>query len=376
MKHRVTKIEIAHYIANQSGNESTLIPNDLQDGPPQKLLQQYVAWYQQSAQDYHPIDVESVRWLIGQSSTLRFLSLEDLDPLRPSILFFNDTINWLEALRQSICSGKRTFGDHELKDIPLFIQMEWMQNFKVPTEIMHCWSVVDHFLHVIQTVVPDANPKWMDRWFSGLRSFWTYLLKEAINHLFSLNFRSIEQIPKFQHSVYWTMFFYMFQSTDDSQEMISFKEMIIKNPVFRKGIRNFIDAVEMALHDIKPVVFSPMNVSSEDVLNGTQMDVDKEINKILDEMDKEEWYQLWWSKLFINSCDSWGGVLVDALDNNLEGYSSKEVMAASLLWDLETVVAYIEPILFQRKHLHNALLALRNTVRRYVFELILRGSWL
>ena len=366
MKHWVTQIGIADYIVNRKSNDSDMDQNELLNGPSQQRLHHYVAWYQQSAQDYFPIDVESIRWLIGQSSTIQFLSLDDTGS-------FNGTIQLLEALRHSINSGQRAFGDGELKNIPLFAKMEWMRNFETPPPIMHCWSVIDRFLHDIQSTVPKTNPVFIDKWFSVVHSFWALLLRQATNHLFFRRFRRSEDIPRFQHSVRWTMFFYMFQTTEDTPEMVTIKEMIISDASFRKGIRDFIETVEMALNEIKPLEFSRMNVSSIEVLNDAALHA--EISLILAAMNLDEWYQRWWSELFIDSCDRWIRILLDAFDGNLDVNVRKEILASSMLWDLETLVAYIEPTFFERVHLHQVLLTMRSKMRRNVFGLILSESW-
>ena len=62
-------------IAKRRCNDRNLIP----DEPPRQLLQFHITRYQVTHQDYCPIDVESIRWLIGQSSTLQFLSMEQTE---------------------------------------------------------------------------------------------------------------------------------------------------------------------------------------------------------------------------------------------------------------------------------------------------------
>lgn len=381
MRYDVTNIEIAHLSGNReddSHNDSNLNLDDLRDGPPIELLHQYIMRYELTHQDYCPIDVESIRWLIGQSSTLQFLSLERAEEgtLSPSSVDFNDTITLLETMRSAIRYGFRTFGDRELKDVPLFIQMKWMQNFQTPPEIMHHWFVVNRFLQNIQSLIPEhnyqANREKMDNWVDVLFSFWRYLLKEVNKHLFFRQFRSTQDIPRFQHSVRWTMFFFMFQTAGDPQEIVTLKQMIISNSLFKKGIRDFIKAVETALDDIKPVVFAPLNVSSDDVLNDEE--TVREITLILNEMDRDDSFQLWWSQLFINSRDYWRGALLDAQDGDVE-YPRKDMLAASMLWDIEALVAYIQPTMFGKHHLHRVLLSLRNRIRRHIFRFILKESW-
>ena len=67
--------------------------------------------------------------------------------------------------------------------------------------------------------------------------------------------------------------------------------------------------------------------------------------------------------------------MVDNLDGDEDDYPRKEVLAANLLWDVETIVAYIEPKLFEKEHAHRVLLSLRNKIRCYIFQLILKESW-
>lgn len=378
-KHAVTKMEVAQLDAKLKRNGSGLPHTDTRDEPPHQLLHLYVARYQLTRQDYYPIDVESVRWLNGQSSTLQFLSLEQVDEgpfrrvRRPSIVPFNETIPLLGALRQSILHGRSVFGDRELKEVPLFIQMEWMRNFKTPPEIMHQWLRITQFLHDIQSIIPDANeadPEWIDQWFSVVQAFWKTLLKEVRNHMFFRKFRSIDDIPRFQHSVRWAMFFYMFQTTEDPREVVALKELIITNAVFQKGIRDFIETVEIALDQIKPIVLSALDVSCED-----DVQIDVEMTLILDVMNIDNDYQRWWMTLLIDSCDHWRSTLLDALAGDLIDNPMKEVLAAEILWDLEALVAYIEPVLFRKKRLYRVLMSLRNRIRRHIFQIILKESW-
>ena len=379
MKYVVTKIDIAHFVAELNGNNSSVIYNDARDGPPHQLLHQYITRYQLTQQDYYPIDVESIRWLTEQSSTLQFLSLDHCEkgPLSPSSVFFNDTLHLLETLKHAIRYGYRTFGDRELKDVPMFIQMKWVLNFQTPSEIMHYWLMINRFLHDIQSIVPEedyqANREWLDNWFDVVHSFWGNLLKEVNKHLFFRTFRRIEDIPRFQHSVRWTLFFYMFQSDGDPHEIVALKEIIISNSVFKNGIRDFITAVEIKLDDVKPVAFTPMNVTTDDVLNDAEM-IDN-MNMILDVMNRDDMFQRWWSELLVDSCDRWRGTLLDVMDGDLDAYPRKEILASTMLWDVETIVAYIEPILFGKRELHRVLLSLRERVRRHIFQLILKESW-
>ena len=365
IKYSVTKIEIA----NRKCNDSNLIHNEPPDGPPRQLLQFHITRYQLTHQDYCPIDVGSIRWLIGQSSTLQFLSLEQGEAIlsRPS-LFPNDTVTLLERLRNAIRYGYRTFGDRQLRETPLFIQMEWMHNFQTPTEIMHRWMVIDRFLHDIQNSVSEGSSDAMNQWLTVLRSHWDFLLKEVRSHFFFRHFRRIEDIPRFQHSVRWTIFFYMFQTNLDSQEMIALKEMIISTAVFRKGIHDFIETVEMSLDTVKPIEFSPMNMSS----NGAQMDV--EMNLVLDSLNNDDWYQRWWAGLLIDSYDRWRSTMVATLESDPMDYPRKQVLAATMLWEVETIVAFIEPKLFERRHPHRVLLSLRNRIRSYVFHFFFKES--
>ena len=188
--------------------------------------------------------------------------------------------------------------------------------------------------------------------------------------MFFRQFRSIEDIPRFQHSVRWAMFFYMFQTTEDPLEVVALKELIITNAVFQKGIRDFIETVEIALDQIKPMVFSALDVSCED-----DVQIDVEMTLILDAMNIEDDYQRWWMTLLIDSCDHWRSTLLDALAGDLIDDPMKEVLAAEILWDLEALVAYIEPVLFRKKRLHRVLMSLRNRIRRHIFQIILKESW-
>ena len=370
MKHYVTKLEIAQ----RKCNDSNLIHDELRDGPSRQLLQHHISRYQLTHQDYSPVDVESIRWLIGQLSTLQFLSLEqrDSNPSRLSIVLFNDTIKSLETFRDAIVYGERTFGHRELKEIPMFIQMEWIRNSETPPGIMHYWLMVNRFLHDIHSIVPKAQSVALDQWLKVIRSFWHFLLDDVENHFFFRTFRRIQDIPRFQHSVRWTMFFYMFQTSEDPLEMVALKEMILSNDVFRNGIRGFIKTVEMALDDVKEVNFSTMNLSNDEALNDVRMDA--EICLILDALNPEDWYQRWWTELFIDSYDRWRTTMVESLERDPEGYPKDDVLVATMLWDVETLVAFIEPKLYEREHPHRVLLSLRNRIRSYIFQLMLKES--
>ena len=358
-------------------NGSTLFHDQNRDGPPMVLLFQYMARYQLTHPDHCPVDVDSILWLTGQSSTLEYLSLtQKLQPdpsertqSNPTDSYLNATVPLLDALRQSIRNGQRTFGDFQ--EIPLFIQMEWMQNYETPPEIMHCWSVISRFLYIIQGVVPEedyqANQQWMDQWFNAVHSFWGSLLKEVRNHLFFRKFRRIEDIPRFQHSIRWSMFFYMFQTDGDPPEAVALKEKFICNPVFKKGIRDFIETVEMALDTINPISFSSLNVSYED-----DLEMDVEVTVVLDALKRDDWYQLWWSELFVDSLNRWRSILLDALVGDITGNPKKEVLAASLLWDVEALVAYIEPIFFKNQRVHRVLLSLRKRIRSHILRVVLK----
>ena len=367
MKHCVTKIQIAALTACNNSNFNS-----------HKLQQHYSTRFELSHQDYYPVDVESIRWLTRQSSTLQFLSLDQTkeNTLSPSIVFFNDTIKLLEALRCAIHDGQRTFGDRDLKEVPMFVQMKWMQNFETPPEIVHQWLAINRFLDDIHGIIPEddyqANKEWIDKWFDVIHSFWGNLLKEVNKYIFFRKFRSIEQIPRFQHSVRWMMFFYMFRTTGDPQEVVTLKEIIISNSVFTNGIRAFIEAVEMVLDDIKPVVFPSVNLSNSDILNDEEMV--RGISLILNVMNRDDPFQLRWSESFIDSCDHWRGVLLDLQDADIRS-PGKEILTASILWDLEALIAYIEPILFDKQHLHHVLLSLRNRMRRHIVHFILKESW-
>ena len=378
MKYFVTRMEIASMVFNRENDKHNDSSLD-QDSPPHELLHHYITRYELTHQDYYPLDVERIRWLTEQTSTIQFLSLEHTgnDSLSPSLAIFNDTIHLLKTLKHAIRYGYRTFGDRELKSVSLLIQMKWMDNFRTPLEIMHHCFVISEFLHDIQRIIPQedyrANREWLDKWFEVVHSFWENLLKEVNKHLFFRTFRRTEDIPRFQHSVRWTMFFYLFQSDGDSREIAALKGIILNNSVFRNGIRDFIITVETALDDIKPVPFSAMNLTDSDLLNDAQTVVGMTL--VFDAMDRDDSYQKWWSELFIDSCDHWRGTLLDIRDGNLEGYPRKEILAASILWDIEAMVAYIEPILFAKRHLHEMLLSLRKRIRRHTFQLILKESW-
>ena len=217
------------------------------------------------------------------------------------------------------------------------------------------------------SIVPDANWDVMSQWLSEVRLHWNLLLTEVRNHFFFRLFRRIEDSPRFQHSVRWTIFFYMFQTNLNSQEMVALKEMIISTAVFRKGIRDFIATVEMALDTVKRIEFSPMNLS----IVGAQMDV--EMNLVLDALDNDDWYQRWWAGLLIDSYDRRRSTMLETLESDPEGCSrGKLVVEATMSWEVETIVAFIEPKLFERKHPHRVLLSLQNRIRSLIFHFFLQ----
>ena len=378
-KYFVTKLESARIIMEWNYNTSNLFYDEIRNGPPRELLHHYVARYQATHQDHCPVDVSSIRWLTRRESTLQFLSLERNEdgPFRramdQTIVYLNDTIELLDALGCSIRYGQRMFNAQEIEEVPLFIQMEWMQNYKTPPQIMHHWMVLNRFLHDIQSIVPrkdyEANKEWIDNWFSAVHAFWGLLLKDVRNHLFFRKFRRIEDIPRFQHSVRWTMFFFKFVTTGDPPAIVALKEIIISNSVFKNGIRDFIAVVEKALYDVKPIVFH-RNLTCNDY---EQMNVEKAM--IMDALNPDDWYQQWWAELLKDSFNQCRSILADAISGDLSGHPPKEVLAASLLWDMERLVAYIEPILFDKQHLHRMLLSLRHGVRCHIFHFILTESW-
>ena len=66
--------------------------------------------------------------------------------------------------------------------------------------------------------------------------------------------------------------------------------------------------------------------------------------------------------------------MADAADGNPVPYP-KEITAALMLWDVEAIVAYIEPILFGIADAHRSLLSLRARIRWYIHHLILDDAW-
>lgn len=156
----------------------------------------------------------------------------------------------------------------------------------------------------------------------------------------------------------------------DALLYVSIRWRSTRNTVFRKGIRDFIDALEMALEDIKLMVFTPLNVTFED-----DVQTDVAIDLIMNAMNLQDRYQRWRSELLLDSCDQCGSTLLDALAGDLEGYPMKEILAASLLWDLEALISYIEPVLIGIEHIHRMLLSLRNRIRDNTLQLILKESW-
>ena len=367
-KHHTTKVELSQ--SNHSAEDSGCIPSA-------DLLLKYVSRFQESHGDYQPIDVDSIKWLTGSLSSARLLSLGPGTSLT-ALTLSRGNIRYLRTLRNRIKIGKQKYANNQLERIPLITKMEWMEQFKYPKAIFHLWFDINSIIHDAQSDIPTneylKHSECYQRWFNLVHVSWQQILKEVRNHLFFRQFRRIEDIPRFQHSVYWTIFFYRFETDKDSgsPHIIALKDQIWFNYRLRNGIKAFIDAVETELNEVKYIEFPRMNITEDGLLRNEELN--EEINEILRSMSFSNGYECWLINMFIQANDLWRITLIDSIAGELVPFP-REIFAAKMLWDVEAIVAYIEPIVFKR-HVHHLLLSFRRRLRSYIYQIILNESWI
>ena len=372
-KFHITTLEMTHYRthSNRSTKESKTTPSS-------NLLSKYISRFRNSHPDYKPMDVDSIKWLTDRLSFARFLSLSP-DACPAAMSFLNSNLPYLRTLRNIIKFGKTKYGDDQLEGTTLFAKMKWMEEFKFPELITDLWFRVNGILHNVQSSIPMEqylkHNEWYDQWFSMLHNSWQHILTEVRIHLFFRQFRCTKHIPRFQHSVQWTIFFDLFQTNEDSEflDILELKDRLLFSTQFREGIRDFIDAVETVLDEVKYVERTPMNISGENLIYNDQLNA--EAQGILQSLSPSNSYERWISDLFGRSTDVWIITLADAADGDPVPFP-KEIVAARMLVDLEEVVAYIEPIVFGIRKIHRMLWSFRKKMRLYIHQLILEEAWI
>ena len=102
----------------------------------------------------------------------------------------------------------------------------------------------------------------------------------------------------------------------------------------------------------------------------------REMMEILRSLSLRKRYERWLTNMFLRSTDLWSSTLTAAV-NGVPVPFPKEVVAAKMLWGVEAVVAYIEPIVFGRAgDDHRILLSFRERMRLYIHQFILGESWI
>ena len=371
-KYHVTELELRHFdtFSNHSTEGNTPSPD---------LLVKYVSRFQESHSNYHSIDVDSIKWLIGGLSSSHLLSLGN-DSCPSAMSFSNIILRYLRTLGNFIKIGKTKYANNELKGTLLFTKMEWMQQFKYPTDIIYFWFEISSILREAQSSIPmeeySKHSKWYDEWFKVVHSSWQFMFDEVQNHLFFRKFWKTEHIPKFQHSVHWTIFFYRFQTDKDFKfpHILKLKNKILFDNKFRNGIRAFIDAVETALDEVNLVTFSPTIIPKNGII--LDPDLNTQMNTILRSISASNKYEQWVTAMFVQCANFWISALEAVADGSSEPFP-KEIVAAKMLWGVEAIVAYIEPIVFRRNgEDHPTLLSFRNRIRMYIHQLILKEEWI
>ena len=373
-KYHITELELRH-----SRTHSNHSVEGQSDTPSPDVLLTYVSRFQNSHRDYQPMDVDSIKWLTESLSSSQLLSLGP-DSCPSAMSFSNTVLRYLQPLGNIIKFGKRKYGNNQLNETLLFTKMKWIEQFNYPRDARHAWFDVSFILHDAQSEIPNddylKHSERYDEWFNVVHCSWQYLFKEVRNHLFFRKFRKNEDIPRFQHSVHWTIFFYRFQTDKDSESphVVELKNKILFDSKFRNAIRAFIDAVETALDTVKPVKFSNITVSAHGI--ALDRDLNREIDEILHSIKVSNKYERWLTTIFLRSTDLWTITLIAAADGAHVPFP-KEIVAAKMLWGVEAIVAYIEPIVFRRRgDVHLSLLSFRNRMRFFIHRLILKDSWI
>ena len=373
IKYHITKLELVHCLSNS--NDSTHSQNGK---PSQELLLKFVSRFQESHSDYQPIDVESIKWLTGSLSTERMLSLGPCSCLA-AVSFSTKNLRNLRTLRNRIKFRSTRYAINQEEKPSLLTRIEWMERFKYPKEITYFWFDINGILHDAQSSIPkeeySKNSEWYDQWFRMVHGSWQQILGEVRNHLFFRQFRRIEDIPRFQHSVCWTIFFYRFETERDSgsPHVVELKTHILLDHHFRKGIKKFIDEVDSVLNEVKRVNFSRININADGPIFDAELN--RETNEILQSLNPNLDYDNWLIDMFVRANDLWRLTLKNVVDGDPIPFP-REIFAAKMLWDVEAIVAYIEPIVFRMGHIHQALLSYRSRIRAYIYQLVLKESWI
>ena len=375
-KYQITDLELKH--SRSLSNHSYHTTEGQSVSPPTELLLKHVSRFQESHTDYHSIDVNYIKWLTDSLSTEQLLSLGS-DACPAAISFSCTILRYLRTLGKILKFGKAKYANNELKGISLFTKMEWMEQFKYPHGVSHFWFQISGMLFDAQSSIAteeySKHKQWYDEWFTLVHSSWQYILKEVRNHLFFRQFRSIEDIPRFQHSVHWTIFFYRFQTEgySGSRHVVELKQNILMNHQFRNGIRSFINEVETALNEVKPIRFASMKIPEGGILYDDVFY--REIDGILQHLRPTNNYERWVINILLRSLDVWTPTL-GAIANGAPVQSPKELVAAKMLWGVEAVMSYIEPIVFGVRKNHQILLSFRQRMRFYIHQLILGEAWI
>ena len=339
-----------------------------------EIIDRFNVRLQQTHEDYHPVDIESVQWLTGQISTDQLLSMS-LVCSQEALILYNETIGHLREIQAFFKYGTRIHNQRRSARISLFHKMDWTANYSVSHSIYNRWAKVHDFLVEIQSDIPmeaylmSKGP--LDQWFESMHLYWDSLLNEVRNHMFSRTFRDKEEHTPFQQSIHWAFFFHMFWTDyeHDTLQVIAIKHRVWFQQEFQTLLKGFISIVEHSLDEISVLDRDPVDLTVDEMLN----DLAVGVTFFLSKLDTTKWHEKWLSTQLWRAYSQWAFALSRGGESVVH---PKANLAAKVIWNMEAIVAVFEPLLFGDADAHEVLMTLRDNVQRYTFHVVLNNSWI
>lgn len=381
MRKHITLSEIEHaWIEhNRSGNVPVVTAD---------ILDLHTTRFQQTHEDYHPVDLECIQWITDQISSLQLLSLHSVLN-DESFNLYDEIIEDLRTMRnffkfgKSLCS-KTPVTDHltihprnlQTTQILLFQQMDWISQYSTPEAPREQWFRVHCLLDDIQAAIPlemyKVSNQALDEWFESIHRCWDNLLREVRDQLFSRTFNTEKDPLPFQQSIHWAGFFHMFVADYANEDplLITVKHLTMAHQEVRLFLKAFIDDVEDILPS-KNDSLGKQSFSVEEALKDLALDM----VVIQASLDMSHWFEEWCADRLRQAWHFWIDILRASEGGELIN-CPKAITAAKVIWNMEALVAALEPTLYVDKDACRALMQLRRNLHHHVFRIVLNGSWI
>lgn len=353
---RVTAHEIEH---SRSDHSPVVTP---------EIMDRFYVRLQQTHEDYHPVDIESIQWLTGQISLHHLLSMPLVSSPK-SLTLYNETVAHFKEIRAFFKFGTRIHHQLHSERVSLFQQMDWTANYSIAPTVYRQWLQIHDFLVQIQEDIPFeaymVSKEPLDRCFESMHIYWDNLLDQVRNHMFSRIFRNKEEHTPFQRSIHWTFFFYQFWTDydNDDAQLIAIKHHVWLHPDFQSLLKGFINVVEGALNEV-----CALDVVTVDI----DTDLAAAVTFLLHSLKTNVWCHEWLHDAIWGTYNQW----VFAFNREDPAMCPKAITAAKVMYDADAMVAAFEPALLGDEEAYAMLMTLRDNVHRLTFNVVLNNSWI